>query len=182
MAKSPSELQELREAGLKLVYVGVESGDDEVLKRVHKGETLSSSIAGLQNAHSAGMDASVMILNGLGGVTYSEPHARHSARVLNETQPKYAAVLVVMFPRGEQRFVEAFGEDYVAPDLHHSLTEMHTFLAATELNNTIFRSDHVSNRLVLKGVLGRDKTKLLGRIEEALEDKSLLRPRPSRGL
>ncbi|GAB4352029.1 MAG: radical SAM protein [Gammaproteobacteria bacterium] len=180
--KSADELKELCDAGLKLVYVGVESGDDEVLRRVRKGETRASSIAGLQKAQAAGIDASVMILNGLGGVTLAEQHARNSARVLNETQPRYAAVLVVMFPKGERRFVEAFGDDYVAPDLRHSLLEMQTFIESTRLENTIFRSDHASNHLVLKGVLGRDKGKLLARIAEALRDPSLLRPHSFRGL
>ncbi len=181
-SKSSEELRELHDAGLKLAYVGVESGDDEVLRRVQKGETQASSIAGLQHAHEAGMDTSVMILNGLGGVNYSRQHAVNSARVLSATQPKYAAVLVVMFPKGEQRFVNDFGDGYVAPDLHQSLLEMQTFISATDLDTTIFRSDHASNFLVLKGVLGRDKEKLLGKIERALNDESVLRPRPFRGL
>ena len=178
LAKSPAELKELYDAGLQLVYVGVESGDDEVLRRVSKGETQASTIAGLQHAHAVGIASSVMILNGLGGVRLSDPHAVHSAQVLNATQPKYASVLVVMFPQGKRRFVKAFGGDYEEPDLRQSMLEMRTFIAATELESTIFRSDHASNFLVLKGVLGRDKSALLAQIDEALKDQTVLRPRP----
>ncbi len=174
--KSSAELGELRDAGLRLVYVGVESGDDEVLRRVDKGETQRSSVDGLLHAHAAGIDASVMILNGLGGALLSRQHALGSARVLNETQPRYAAVLVVMFPRGDTRFRDAFGADFQALDLARSLDEMEQFIAATDLKATIFRSDHASNSLVLKGVLGKDKGRLLGQIERAKRDPGLLRP------
>lgn len=180
--KSANELSELQDAGLKLVYVGVESGDDEVLRRVQKGETQKSSITGLQQAHAAGMETSVMILNGLGGATLSEQHARSSAQVLNETQPRYAAVLVVMFPRGEERFRAAFGNEFQPLDLPQSLEEMRCFIAATDLKKTIFRSDHASNVLVLKGVLGKDKTKLLAQIERAENDPTLLRQQGGRRL
>lgn len=173
--KSRAELCELRDAGLRLVYVGVESGDDEVLRRVNKGETRHSTIEGLQQARAAGIDASVMILNGLGGTMLSPQHALGSARVLNETQPRYAAVLVVMFPHGDARFRAAFGDDYQALDLTQSLDEMERFIAATELQATIFRSDHASNSLVLKGVLGKDKERLLAQIRRAKHDPGVLR-------
>ena len=181
-AKSTAELEELRDAGLKLVYVGVESGDDEVLRRVDKGETYASTIEGLRHAHSAGVASSVMILNGLGGVQLSRQHAVHSAQVLNATQPRYASVLVVMFPTGRDRFVTKFGEGYQELDLTHSLLEMRTLIDATKLENTIFRSDHASNFLVLKGVLGRDKAMLLERIDSALAGNAALRQQPRRGL
>lgn len=180
--KSLGELGELRDAGLRLVYVGVESGDDEVLARVRKGETRQSSIEGLNKAHAAGLDSSVMILNGLGGIAFSEQHALNSALVLNETQPRYAAVLVVMFPRGDRRFKEAFGGEYQSLNLQQSLVEMETFISATELKSTIFRSDHASNVLVLKGVLAKDKQKLMTQIQRAKRDPGLLRPSWGRGL
>ncbi len=180
--KSAAELGELRAAGLSLVYVGVESGDDEVLRRVRKGETMASTIEGLAHARAAGLRVSAMILNGLGGVALSAQHARHSAEVLNETQPEYAAVLVVMLPPGEERFRAAFGPDYREPSQRELLQELETFVAATELESTIFRSDHASNYLVLKGVLGKDKARLLGEIREALAARRRLRPEHARGL
>ena len=99
-SKSLEELIELREAGLKLVYVGIESGDDELLKLIDKGETYASTIEGLLKAKQAGINSSVMILSGLGGLKYSEQHARNSAGILNKIQPLYASTLVLSFPFG----------------------------------------------------------------------------------
>jgi len=165
--KSVEELTRLRQLGLKLVYVGCESGDDEVLKRVQKGETYDSSLAALNKLKAAGIKASVMILNGLGGSTLSQQHAINSARLMNAAQPEYLSTLVVSFPLGEDRFRRNFSafEPLSQPQLFQ---EMQWLLSTLELQQTIFRSDHASNYLVLKGVLGRDKQKLLQQVEVAL--------------
>ncbi|MFV2057942.1 MAG: radical SAM protein, partial [Thiohalomonadales bacterium] len=103
-SKSVAELKQLHAAGLGLVYVGAESGDDELLKLISKGETFASTVDALQKLHDAGIRTSVMILNGLGGRSFSEQHALNSARLVNAAQPDYLATLVVSFPMGEQRF------------------------------------------------------------------------------
>jgi radical SAM superfamily enzyme YgiQ (UPF0313 family) len=108
--KSVGELQELAAAGLTMAYVGAESGDDEVLAKVNKGETFASTCEALDKLQQAGIKRSVMILNGLGGKTLSAQHAANSARLANATQPEYLAVLVVNFPQGEERFRAAFPE------------------------------------------------------------------------
>ena len=84
--KSVEELQKLKEARLKLIYVGIESGDDELLKRINKGETFESTVRNLQKVKAAGVKSSVMILTGLGGKVFSEQHAINSARVVIEIQ------------------------------------------------------------------------------------------------
>ena len=182
--KSPQELKELRDAGLRLVYVGVESGDDEVLKRIDKGETGESTIDGLLRAGEAGIKRSVMILNGLGGRQLAEQHAVGSARVLNATHPEFASVLVMMLPAGDSRFQGIFGDGYVPQPQRELLEEMACFIENTELENTIFRSDHASNYLVLKGILNRDKAALLSQVRRAIDDpeNSGLRPDGYRGL
>jgi len=101
--KSLQELKELKSAGLDLAYVGIESGDDQLLRLINKGETYKSTIEGMQKAKEAGIKLSVMILNGLGGSELSKQHAIESARLLNEIQPEYASTLVLSFPLGEQR-------------------------------------------------------------------------------
>jgi radical SAM superfamily enzyme YgiQ (UPF0313 family) len=166
--KSDDDLAELEQLGLKVIYVGAESGDDEVLRKVHKGESFASTADALQRARNAGIKTSVMILNGLGGRSLSERHALASARLANDTQPDYLATLVLTFYRGAEKFVAGFGGDFDQLDSVGLCREMRVFVDALELDNTIFRSDHVSNHMVLKGVLGKDKQRLLGQIDESI--------------
>ena len=179
--KTQAEINELAAAGLKLVYVGAESGDDEVLRAVNKGETLDSTREALDRLGEAGIGRSVMILNGLGGKLWSEHHAVNSARLANLTQPEYLATLVVSFPRGEERFRAAFPA-WEPLSQRELFVEMERFLSALELKKTVFRSDHASNWLVLKGTLGAEKVRLLAEVRQAIEGAARLRPAWVRGL
>ncbi len=181
--KSVDELKELAAAGLAMAYVGAESGDDEVLAKVNKGETFATTCDALGKLQQAGIRRSVMILNGLGGKTLSRQHAENSARLANATQPEYLATLVVSFPQGEQRFRAGFPE-WQPCSQHDLFVEMATFVSALELRRTVFRSDHVSNRLVLKGSLGAEKQRLLAEIRTAIAapESASLRPPWQRGL
>ena len=164
--KSQAEINELAAAGLALVYVGAESGDDEVLRKVNKGETFETTRDALDKLGAAGITRSVMLLNGLGGPTLSRAHAENSARLANATQPEFLATLVVSFPQGEERFRAGFPE-WEPLDLPALFREMETFLQALELRRTVFRSDHASNWLVLKGTLGAEKDRLLAQVVRA---------------
>lgn len=182
--KSVEQLQVLREMGLNLFYVGCESGDDLVLDRVNKGETFESSAEALRKIKAAGSRSSVMILNGMGGVKYSEQHAKNSALLMNAAQPDYLATLVVSFPMGTARYEEGFGGDFQPLDQQGLFQEMFWLLDTLDLERTIFRSDHASNYLVLKGTLNKDKERLLGTVKQALERPGSipLRPEWMRGL
>ena len=181
--KSVGELKELADAGLKMAYVGCESGDDEVLARVNKGETFDSSLSALDKLGQAGITRSVMILNGLGGQALSAQHADNSARLMNEAQPEYLSTLVVSFPMGEARFRQQFA-DYQPLTQLQLFTEVERLLQGLELQQTVFRSDHASNYLVLKGNLGRDKARLLAQVRSAIErpQQANLRQEWQRGL
>ena len=179
--KSVNELAELASAGLSMAYVGAESGDDTVLERVSKGETFASTVDALDKLAQAGIRRSVMILNGLGGIRLSDAHADGSAKLANATQPEYLSTLVVSFPRGEERFRSAFPE-WVPLAQAELFSEMERFIAQLELRRTVFRSDHASNWLILKGTLGKDKERLLGEVRAALAGKASLRPAWARGL
>ncbi len=181
--KSVADLTELREAGLSLAYVGAESGDDAVLKNVHKGETFETTRDALDKLGAAGITRSVMLLNGLGGRVLSRQHAENSARLANATQPEFLATLVVSFPQGEDRFRAAF-PDWEPLDQHGLFVEMELFLQALELKRTMFRSDHASNWLVLKGTLGAEKERLLAQVRTAINQPEAARLRPAwaRGL
>ena len=181
--KSQAEVNELAAAGLSMVYVGAESGDDQVLAAVNKGETFDTTREALDKLGAAGITRSVMILNGLGGTVYSQQHAENSARLANATQPEYLATLVVSFPVGEQRFRAGFPE-WEPLSQHELFVETERFLSALELKRTVFRSDHASNWLVLKGTLGADKDRLLAQVRQAIAtpEQAHLRPAWARGL
>lgn len=181
--KSVDELKELADAGLKMAYVGAESGDDEVLARVNKGETFESTLSALDKLGQAGITRSVMVLNGLGGQLLSEQHALNSARLMNAAQPEYLSTLVVSFPTGEARFRAGFA-DYQPLSQNQLFREIEQLLQALELRDTVFRSDHASNYLVLKGTLGADKARMLAQVRKAIEQpqQAHLRQEWQRGL
>jgi len=181
--KSVEDLVALREAGLQMIYVGAESGDDEVLARVNKGETHESTKEALLKAGEAGIKRSVMILNGLGGRSLSEQHARNSARLMNATQPEFLSTLVVSFPQGMERYQAQF-PDFEPLDQQGLFREVELLLSELKLSDTVFRSDHASNYLVLKGTLGADKQRMLAQVRTAIErpDQARLRPEWARGL
>jgi radical SAM superfamily enzyme YgiQ (UPF0313 family) len=181
--KSVAELTELRAAGLSMAYLGAESGDDEVLARVSKGETFDTTRDALDKLGAAGITRSVMILNGLGGQQLSDQHADNSARLANATQPEYLSTLVVSFPHGEARFRAGF-PGWEPLGQHGLFVEMERFLSQLELNRSVFRSDHASNILVLKGTLGADKARLLEQVRQAIAtpEAAPLRPEWARGL
>jgi radical SAM superfamily enzyme YgiQ (UPF0313 family) len=182
--KTAAELADLREMGLSLFYVGCESGDDLVLERVNKGETYQTSLAALNKIKQAGAKSSVMILNGMGGQRFSEQHAINSAKLMNDAQPEYLSTLVVSFPHGVERYQQGFGGEFEPLDQPALFQEMHCLLDTLELENTIFRSDHASNYLILKGTLNKDKQRLLDTVRAAIErpDAMPLRQEWQRGL
>ena len=181
--KSQADIDELAAAGLTMAYVGAESGDDAVLAAVHKGETFDTTCEALDKLGAAGITRSVMILNGLGGKALSAQHADNSARLANATQPEYLATLVVSFPQGEQRLRAGF-PGWEPLEQHGLFVEMERFLSQLELSRTVFRSDHASNILVLKGTLGADKARLLEQVRQAIAtpEAAHLRPEWARGL
>jgi radical SAM superfamily enzyme YgiQ (UPF0313 family) len=190
--KSIESLSKLRSKGLSLVYVGCESGDDTVLAAVKKGETYETSLDALRKLEEAGIKRSVMILVGLGGKAYSMQHALRSAALCSEAKPEYLSLLTVSFPRGKVRVEEGYNSitnasSFDELSVKESLEEMKVFLNSVDISRdekTIFRSDHASNYLVLKGRLGRDKDKLLAELESVLdgEDDYKIRPEWLRGL
>eukprot|EP00571_Detonula_confervacea_P006857 CAMPEP_0172316310 /NCGR_PEP_ID=MMETSP1058-20130122/27753_1 /TAXON_ID=83371 /ORGANISM="Detonula confervacea, Strain CCMP 353" /LENGTH=272 /DNA_ID=CAMNT_0013030587 /DNA_START=328 /DNA_END=1146 /DNA_ORIENTATION=+ len=195
--KSVDALSKLHSKGLSLVYVGCESGSDTVLSAIEKGETFETSLDALTKLKDAGINRSIMILIGLGGKAYSNDHAIHSAALCSAARPEFLSLLTTSFPRGMGRVEEGYmsiqkdDEDNMLPSFEElstieTLEEMKIFLESLTIPReakTIFRSDHASNYLVLKGILGRDKDKLLAELQLVLDgDESNLRPEWLRGL
>ena len=182
--KTVEDLQDLADLGLSLLYVGCESGDNEVLRLVNKGEDYDSSLSALTKIKRAGIKSSVMILNGLGGPQLSEQHALNSAKLMNAAQPDYLSTLVVEFPSGSERFEKAFEGRWRKLGKLELFHEMQLLLSNLQLDKTIFRSDHASNYLVLKGILGKDKDRLLSIVNTAINQPGVipLREEWQRGL
>ena len=172
MNKSENELKELRKLGIKLLYIGIETGDDELLKLIHKGETFNSTLNGVIKAHSAGIDTSIMIINGLGGKKYSEQHAIKSAEIINKINPKFLSTLTLSMPYGEEHFINRFKGYYEQQTIVELYEELKIFIERLEVRNVIYRSNHVSNNLPLQGTLSKDKEKLLEEIQIALKNTS----------
>ena len=164
LRKSLEELTNLQQAGLNLLYVGLESGDEQVLKLINKGSTQSEMIEALNKSKEAGLHSSVMIINGVAGKALSEQHAINSAKLINATQPKYLSTLVLTAYRGWEHLISKLGTDFIPLTEGELIEETKLFIENLELKETIFRSDHASNHLILKGVLGRDKDVFLGKI------------------
>lgn len=168
MNKSEAELKALRKAGMKLLYIGIETGDDDLLKLINKGETFNSTLDGILKAHHAGIETSIMIINGLGGKKYSRQHALKSAEIINQANPKFLSTLTLSTPYGLDLYQKKFNGNYEEQSVMELIQELKIFIEHLKTKNTIYRSDHVSNNLILKGTLPKDKERLLKNIEQAM--------------
>jgi radical SAM superfamily enzyme YgiQ (UPF0313 family) len=182
--KTLDELMALQKAGLKLIYVGIETGDDVLLDLINKGETAESTVASMKKAKEAGIKSSVMIINGLGGRKYSSQHAINSAKVVNLVQPEFLSTLVLSFPFGVGHFRAKFGGEFVEMNILDLLHEQKLFISNLNLKDSVFRSDHASNYLILKGILNRDQQNLISQIDLAIQapEHANLRKEWERGL
>jgi radical SAM superfamily enzyme YgiQ (UPF0313 family) len=168
--RTVEQMAELRAAGLTQYYLGIESGHDQVLARLTKGVDAEEMVRVAAKATAAGVKLSTMILLGAGGRELSEAHAIESARVVNRIQPRFLSTLVMTPVEGTPLFDEdARGEvDHLDPV--ELAAELRTLIAGLELEGTIFRSNHASNRLTLAGTLPKDKAALLTTLDEVLAD------------
>ena len=164
--KTKEELQQIKTAGLSLLYIGLESGDNDVLRFINKGVNQSQMIEALNKSQDAGLNSSVMIINGVGGKKYSEQHAINSAKLINAIQPKYLSTLVLHAYRGMDYLKSRLSVEFNELNKVELIQETKTFIEHLELKETIYRSDHASNHLILKGVLGRDKEIFIEKISE----------------
>jgi radical SAM superfamily enzyme YgiQ (UPF0313 family) len=168
--RKESEMERLCELGLSLYYLGIESGHDGVLANLCKGVDSAEMVRVANKAQDAGVKLSTMILLGAGGRALSQEHARESARVVNEIQPRFVSTLVMTpvegTPLAEQ---DSRGEvDHL--DEIELTAELREFVAGLELRSSVFRSNHASNRLALAGTLSKDKPALLAQLDRALAD------------
>jgi radical SAM superfamily enzyme YgiQ (UPF0313 family) len=182
--RSVDEMRMLREKGLTLYYLGIESGHDAVLTRLVKGVDAAEMVRVAQKAHEAGVKLSTMILLGAGGRALSLEHARASAAVVNAIQPRFVSTLVMTPVDGTPLMEEARRGAVDELDPLELARELRTFLAGLELAGSVFRSNHASNWLALAGNLPKDKQRLVAALDEVLAhpDRARFKPSWMRGL
>lgn len=181
--KTEDELRALRAKKLDVLYLGIETGNDALLTRIHKGATSQEIIDGGRKAIKAGLRLSSIILLGLGGVEGSREHAKDSARVVNAIDPQFLACLTLMLgPYAEMYEQKIMGGGFKLPDKRQTLQELRWFVEDLALSDCRFGTEHASNYLPIGGQLGADKERILGLIDRALKDERMLRPEWARGL
>ncbi len=160
--KSLEELTALHQAGLKILYTGIESGDDEVLRRVDKGNTAAEVTAAGQKALAAGMKLSAMILLGLGGKELSQQHALHTADVVNAMKPTMLSALTLIIPQTVPLYEQVLAGTFTPLTARGFLQELDLILRHIDIDTPcIFRSNHVSNLYPINGTLPMDKPRML---------------------
>lgn len=184
MRKSPEELKILKENGLGIVYLGVESGNDDVLKRVYKGITSEELIAAGKKIISAGLKLSVTVLLGIGGVKLSIPHAIDTGKLLTAMQPNYVGALTVMVIEGTPLYEEQERGEFTLPSPFELLSELKLMIKHTDLKSGLFMANHASNYLPLKIRMPKDKQQALELLQKVIEEKnqSYLKPEQYRAL
>jgi radical SAM superfamily enzyme YgiQ (UPF0313 family) len=168
IAKTPDELRELRRLKLNTLYVGLESGDQEILNLVNKQETVKAMVDGVTLAQACGLKCSVMILLGLGGRQYSQRHAIKTAEALNAMQPRLLSAL---------RFIEIPGcsmyDGYQTVTEYGAVEELKEIISRLELHKTVFRANHTSNPVPLAGRFPNDKQQLIAELDCLLSCNTL---------
>ena len=175
--KTPEELKRLREAGLAIVYMGIESGDDDVLTYVDKGTTADLTIEAGKKALAAGMKLSTMILLGLGGQERTKEHALHTAKVVSAINPTMLSALSLIIPHEVPLYDDVVSGTFTPLTARGFLKELDMILRHTEMTNPcIFRSNHVSNLFPVGGTLPMDKDKMLAALEQYIPRADDTRP------
>ena len=171
--KSEEELRLLREKGLKMVYMGLESGCDSVLERMDKGHTAAQIIAAGQKARRSGLQLSVTAISGLGSRELWREHAVETAQAFNAMNPEYIGLLTLMVEPGTplEKWVRE-GSFYVLKPVE-VMQEMELFLQHIDSPGSVFRMNHASNYLTLKGTLNQDRERLLQQVRQGLAGRGL---------
>ena len=178
LAKSVDDLASLRADGLELVYLGLESGDDQTLADIHKGMTVAEQIEGCRRAADAGIALSITAILGLAGAERSLVHAHATGEALSAIDPRYIGILTLMLTPGTAMERRVSRGEIVLPDSLGILRELREIVAATDVTDALFRSNHASNYLPVGGRLPQDKAAMLATLDRVLTAPESMRLRP----
>jgi radical SAM superfamily enzyme YgiQ (UPF0313 family) len=179
--KTDDELRLLVEKGLRLLYIGPESGDDVTLKRIAKGDDAAAHVEAARRAHAAGLETSVIALLGV-APERSDEHARATAELITAMSPAYFSALTVTVVPGTPLHTLATRGRFTVPSVPALLAELRTMVDLARPRDALFRTNHASNYLPIGGRLPRDRARILSIIDAALAGDVALRPERMRGL
>lgn len=184
LKKSVDQLRQLREAGLAMVYLGLESGDDQTLADIHKGVTVAQQIEACRKASDAGIALSITCILGIAGIERSLIHARATGEALSAIDPQYIGVLSLIVQEGTRIAKRIQRGELVLPDPIGMLRELREMIAYTNVTHALFRANHASNYLPIGGELPRDKERMLAVLDAVLAhpERAQLRPESWRAL
>jgi radical SAM superfamily enzyme YgiQ (UPF0313 family) len=182
LVKEQEELRRLCDLGLKLLYIGPESGDDVTLKRIAKGASSADHVEAAAKAREAGMKQSLIFLLGAGGTERSIEHATASARLATAMDPEFLSTLTLMLIPSTPIYRLAENGRFKMPSVEGLLRELRIIVAECKPTDTVFRSNHASNYLPIEGRLPRDREAILKSIDAALSGDAPVRAEWLRGL
>jgi radical SAM superfamily enzyme YgiQ (UPF0313 family) len=184
LRKTQDELAELKKLGMGIVYMGVETGNPDLLEKIHKGVSYSQMVEAGCRIKEAGIPLSVTVILGLGGVERSTPHATDTARILSDIDPDYASALTLMIVPGTPLYEEYVRREFMMPDQFALLNELAMIIDGSDFTNCYFTSNHASNYLPIKASLPKDKEKVVHMLRSVIKDGDVrcLRPEYLRGL
>ena len=181
--KTPEDLKKMHDAGLNMLYLGIESGSDIVLKKVTKGATSKTIIKSVNKAKDAGYVMSCMVILGLGGRKYSKEHVQGTTEVISACSPQYVGALTLYLENGiKDEFLQKYNGEFVRLNDDEALEELEGLLSGIETKDEIvFRANHGSNAYTIKGTFPQDKQKMLDQIRWLKEHPEVVRPQGLRG-
>jgi radical SAM superfamily enzyme YgiQ (UPF0313 family) len=184
LRKTPEELVKLQELGLKIVYLGVETGNEDLLKTIQKGATYAQIVEAGRRIRNAGILLSVTVLLGIGGIEKSVAHAFDTAKILTEIDPDYVGALTVMIVPGTPLHEDYVSGRFVLPDTFGFLRELEIMIDHADFTNCFFTSNHASNYLPIRARMPEEKERTVSMIRHVIQsgDNRRLRPEYMRGL
>jgi radical SAM superfamily enzyme YgiQ (UPF0313 family) len=169
LRKSLEELRQLKDLGIGIVYIGVESGSSDILKSINKGVTVSEMIMAGTRIKESGIKLSTTLISGIGGRENISEHAIESAKVISAIDPDYVGILTLMVENGTPIYEDVQKGTFHLLTPEEVMRETREFLQSIQVTNCIFRSNHASNYMALSGTLPQDQNRLLQDIDLALK-------------
>lgn len=183
LIKSMEELKELRDLGVGIIYIGAESGSPEVLRRINKGVTREEIIEAVKKIEASGIKSSVTFISGMGSRELMEDHARQTASMISEMEPSYCGLLTLMVEPMAPIYKEIREGRFQVLSAEEVLAETALMLKDINVKKTcVFRSNHASNYVSLRGNLPQDKETMLAQLRRAMENTSLIKDERFRAL
>ncbi|NLK43200.1 MAG: B12-binding domain-containing radical SAM protein [Tissierellia bacterium] len=173
LSKSLDELKDLYSLGLGIVYLGVESGSENILKMINKGVSRDEMVEAGKRIVESGIKLSITLISGIGGKEYTLEHAKESAKIINEINPHYVGLLTLIVEEGTSLYEDIQTGKFQLLSPKEILLETREMVLDLEVDKCIFRSNHASNYISLRGTLPQEKDLILLQIEEGLEISNL---------